>query len=68
MQETNNKKAYIWGAVIAVILIVLGFIYFSNNDKEINNNTNVDDTINNTASTSTNTNNKPEKPNFDYKG
>jgi hypothetical protein len=67
MQETNNRNTYIWGAIVAVILIVLGFIYFSNSDKEINNTT-VGDTINNATSTATSTKNNTEKPNFDYKG
>ena len=67
MQETNNKKTYIWGAIIAVIVIVLGFTYLSNNEEKINNNT-VGDTINNATSTATSTKNNPEKPNFDYKG
>ena len=68
MQETNNKKMYIWGAIVAVIVIVLGFTYLSNNDEKINNNTNEGDTINNATSTATSTKNNPEKPNFDYKG
>ncbi len=68
MQETSNKKIYIWGVVIIVVLIVLGFIYFSNSDKEINNNATVGDALNTDTLTSTSTDSIPELPNFDYKG